>query len=75
MRSQPEPPQPSFVTSYQLESENDGTRLTLIFSGYEGLPADMRQQLMDENAAGFELMLKNIKAFVEGLPLPNPGGF
>ncbi len=75
MHSQPEPPETPFITSYKLETENSGTRLTLIYSGYEGLPDDMRQQLMDENATGFELMLGNIKAFIEGTSLPNPGGF
>lgn len=75
LRSLVEPPEPSFTTRYRLEDENGGTRLTLIFSGYEGLPADVRQQAMDENARGFELMLGNIKAVIEGTPLPNPQGF
>ncbi|MBK8025272.1 MAG: SRPBCC domain-containing protein [Chloroflexi bacterium] len=75
LRSQPESPAPSFVTSYRLDEENGGTRLTLVFSGYEGLPEGVRQQVMDENSTGFELMLGNIKAYIEGLPLPNPQGF
>ncbi|MDL5055419.1 SRPBCC domain-containing protein [Oscillatoria laete-virens NRMC-F 0139] len=75
LRSQPEPPEPSFITSYTLTEENDGTRLKFLFSGYEALPEEIRQQIMDENAAGFELMLGNIRAFIEGMPLPNPQGF
>jgi uncharacterized protein YndB with AHSA1/START domain len=75
LKSQVEPPQTPFITSYRLEEENQGTRLTLIFGGYEALPEDVRQQMMNENAAGFELMLGNIKAVIEGLPLPNPQGF
>lgn len=75
LRSQPEPPEPSFFTSYRLEEENNGTRLTLVFGGYEGLPEEQREQMMRENGAGFELMLGNIKAFVEGTPLPQPQGF
>jgi uncharacterized protein YndB with AHSA1/START domain len=75
LRSQAEPPDPSFVTSYRLDEEKNGTRLTLVFGGYEALPEELREQLMDENAAGFELMLGNIKAVIEGTPLPNPQGF
>ena len=75
LRSQPEPPEPSFFTHYKLETENDGTRLTLIFGGYEALPEDVRQQMMHENAVGFDLMLGNVKAVIEGTPLPQPQGF
>jgi len=75
LRSQPEPPDPPFITSYRLEEENDGTRLTFTYSGYEGLPDDIRQQLMDENSTGFDLMLGNVKAFIEGTSLPHPEGF
>ncbi len=75
LKSDAVPPDPAFVTDYRLETEKDGTRLTMIYSGYEGLPEDMRQQLMDGNAAGFDLMMGNIKAFIEGTELPNPQGF
>jgi uncharacterized protein YndB with AHSA1/START domain len=74
-RSQSEAHEPSFFTSYQLEEENGGTRLDFVHGGYEGLPAEIRQQMVDQNTMGFELMLGNIKAFIEGTPLPNPEGF
>lgn len=75
LRSLAEPPDVPFVTSYTLTEERDGTQLTLRYSGYEGLPEELRQQLIDGNSAGFELMLGNIKAFLEGTPLPQPQGF
>lgn len=75
MRSQPEPPESAFTTHYLLEPEDNGTRLTLNFSGYEAVDAEVRDQLMNENGQGFELMLANIKAHIEGTPLPNPSGF
>jgi uncharacterized protein YndB with AHSA1/START domain len=75
MRSQPEPPETPFITSYTLDEENGGTRLTLTYAGYEGLPEEIRQQLMDDNGLGFERMLSNLKAFVEDTPLPYPEGF
>lgn len=75
LRSQPEPPETPTVTSYSLTEENNGTRLTLTFSGYEKQPADVRGRNMEENAFGFGMMLSNIKAVIEGTPLPVPQGF
>lgn len=75
LRSQVEPPETPTVTDYQLEEENGGTRLTLTYSGYERMPAENRKQSMEENAFGFGMMLGNIKALIEGAPLPNPQGF
>lgn len=75
LRSQPAPPETPFVTMYQLEEEGQGTRLMLTFAGYEGVPDASRQQLMDEHGDGFDLMLGNVKAFIEGTDLPRPEGF
>lgn len=75
LRSQPEPPETSFVTHYRLETENQGTRLTVMLTGYEALPGDTRQPMMEENGSGFGMMLGNIKAVIEGDALPQPGGF
>lgn len=76
LRSLPEPPEEtSFVTSYRLDTEKDGTRLTLTYSGYEKVAEAARRQPMEENTFGFGMMLGNIKAVVEGIPLPQPGGF
>ncbi|MEZ4671924.1 MAG: SRPBCC family protein [Anaerolineae bacterium] len=63
------------VTNWMLAEENDGTRLTLTFSGYELMPNDQRQQRMGQDAFGFGMMLLNLKAAVEGTALPFPGGF
>ncbi|MCC7209049.1 MAG: SRPBCC domain-containing protein [Anaerolineae bacterium] len=75
LRSQVTPPDPAFVTSYVLDEARGGTQLTLAFSGYEGLPEEVRRQVMGDNAAGFERMLANIRAHVEGVALPHPEGF
>lgn len=74
-RSVPEPGEFATVTNWMLLEENGGTRLAIIYSGYELMPTDIRQQRMEENAFGFGMMLGNIKASVEGTPLPMPGGF
>jgi uncharacterized protein YndB with AHSA1/START domain len=74
-RSAPEPPETPFVTTWTLLEENGGTRLMLHFSGYESLPDDTRRQRADQDTMGFGMMLENIKAVVEGTPLPYPQGF
>jgi uncharacterized protein YndB with AHSA1/START domain len=74
-RSEPEPPEPPHVTTYTLEEEEGGTRLTVTHSGYELEPDDMRWNNMERDAFGFGMMLQNTKAHVEGKSLPFPGGF
>jgi uncharacterized protein YndB with AHSA1/START domain len=74
-RSKAEPPDTSFVTSYTLTEENGGTRLTLTYTGYEGMDEMTRAQSMEENTFGFGMMLQNIKAHVEGTEMPFPFGF
>lgn len=74
-RSQPEPPAKPETTSYILTEENNGTRLTLLYTGYEGLSDDDRRNRMQQDRMGFGMMLENIKAQAEGRDLPNPQGF
>jgi uncharacterized protein YndB with AHSA1/START domain len=74
-RSDSHPPEKPFVTAWTLEEENGGTRLLLRFSGYESLPDDTRRGRTEQDGTGFGMMLENIKAQVEGTPLPYPGGF
>lgn len=75
MRTVPEPSGSVEVTTYTLAEEDDGTRLTIVHAGYALLPADARWNAMEQNSAGFGMMLENVRAVVEGLPLPYPGGF
>jgi uncharacterized protein YndB with AHSA1/START domain len=75
MRSEVQPPDTPHVTTWTLEEENGGTRLTLTFTGYELEPDSTRDKNMDENGVGFTMMLENIKAHVEGVSLPYPQGF
>lgn len=63
------------ITAWTLAEENGGTRLTLTYSGYEQEPDDTRWRNMEENAFGFGMMLGNVKAFIEGVSLPQPEGF
>jgi uncharacterized protein YndB with AHSA1/START domain len=74
-RSEAEPPAPAYVSSWTLDEENGGTRLTLTHSGYELEADDKRHANMEQNAFGFGMMLENLQAQVEGKSLPYPGGF
>jgi uncharacterized protein YndB with AHSA1/START domain len=69
------PPEIPHGTTWRLDEENGGTRLTITNSGYEAEPEGTRHPNMEQNAFGFGMMLANLKAFSEGKDLPNPYGF
>lgn len=71
----PEPSGSYQVTTYTLHEEAQGTRLTVVHSGYEAMPEEVRWNAMEQNAFGFGMMLENVKAYVEGNGLPYPQGF
>lgn len=59
------------VTSFMLEAENGGTRMTIRETGYEHVPADERQAWLDATGSGYPLSLENLKALLEGRSLPH----
>jgi uncharacterized protein YndB with AHSA1/START domain len=59
------------VTTFWLEEENGGTRATITETGYEAVPADKRQEWLDSIASGYTMSMENLKAHVEGRPLPH----
>lgn len=65
----------TLTTTYILEEENGGTRFTVIEAGLESLPDDARQGRIQQNGPGWEKVLENLKAYVDGEPLPHPAGF
>lgn len=69
------PPQDVMRSLWTLTEENGGTRLTLTYSGYEDVAAETRWDALEQNTFGFGMMLDNVKAVVENLELPTPGGF
>ncbi|KPV51932.1 hypothetical protein SE17_18425, partial [Kouleothrix aurantiaca] len=75
IQTTPEPSGSYQVTAYTLREEDQGTRLTVIHSGYDAMPAEARSATMEQTAFGFGMMLENVRAYVEGSDLPYPQGF
>ena len=65
----------SMTTTYTLEEENGGTRITVTEAGFESLPEDARKERLDQNGKGWEMALENLKAFIDGTSLPRSEGF
>lgn len=64
------PPQPQYheipiLTTYVLAEEAGGTRVTVTETGFEALPADIRQQRFESTAAGYAKVLEGLKQFLE----------
>jgi hypothetical protein len=67
LRWQPDQTYPAttLVTTFLLAEENGGTRVTIVETGYESLPGDVRQQRLDESAQGYSESLEHLKADLE----------
>jgi uncharacterized protein YndB with AHSA1/START domain len=63
------------ATTYRLDEENAGTRVTVTLTGFELLPAEARQDRLGPSGMGWERALANLKAYVDGLELPFPEGY
>jgi uncharacterized protein YndB with AHSA1/START domain len=63
------------ATTYSLEEENGGTRVTVTMSGFEALSEEARQHGLAPSSIGWEKALENLKAYVDGMELPFPQGY
>src|SRR6476661_3274862 len=57
------------TTTYTLEDEKSGTRLTVTMSGFEAMPQQAAQERLDPSSAGWEKALSNLKAYIDGAEL------
>ena len=58
---------PETLVEFKLEEIDNGTRLTIIESGFSVLPDDeVRAKAIRENSEGWEMQVQNIAAHVEG---------
>lgn len=74
LRSQNLPDQ-LLTTTYWLDSENGGTRVTVTMTGFERLPADARQDRFEPSGTSWEKALANLNAHITGATLPFPEGY
>jgi len=56
--------EPTTLVEFRLEPIEGGTRLTLIESGFESLPADIRLESFRRNDGGWTEQMKNIESYV-----------
>ena len=68
-------PDRQFASTYTLEDERGGTRVTLALTGLESLPKDAAQERLGPGGAAGEMALENLKAYAEGKELPHSEGF
>ena len=64
-RWEPAPPETPLTTTYLLEEENGGTRLTVRETGYEQVPAELRQKRMQGSQDGYDNVLADLKRYLE----------
>jgi uncharacterized protein YndB with AHSA1/START domain len=62
-------------TTFHLEEERGGTRVTVTASGFEALPEEARQDRIIPIGAGWEKALENLKAYIADRDLPYPQGY
>jgi uncharacterized protein YndB with AHSA1/START domain len=63
------------TTTYTLEEEKGGTRVTVTMSGFASLPEEAGQERLAPSSEGWEKALANLKASVTGAELPFPQGY
>lgn len=57
--------EPPTLVEFHLTPTEDGTRLVVVESGFDALPAGRRPEALRMNEGGWEEQMRNIKAHVE----------
>ncbi|MET1110542.1 MAG: SRPBCC domain-containing protein, partial [Allosphingosinicella sp.] len=57
--------EPQMRVEFRLEPADEGTRLTVVESGFDALPAERRDEALRSNTGGWEEQMQNVKAHVE----------
>lgn len=61
--------EPTTLVEFTLEdTEDGGTRLTVVESGFDALPAQRRDEAYRMNSGGWEGQMDNIRAHLQGNP-------
>lgn len=56
--------EPSTLVEFRLEPTASGTRLVVVESGFDALPADRRAEALRMNEGGWEVQIRNVQAHV-----------
>ena len=57
--------EPPTRVEFRLEPAGEGTRLTVVESGFDSIPAERREEALRMNTGGWEQQVKNVKAHAE----------
>jgi len=58
--------EPTTLVTFTLEEVDGGTLLTIVESGFDGIPASRRMQAFDRNSNGWAVQLENIRRYLVG---------
>ena len=58
--------EPTTLVEFRLESVSDGTRLTIVESGFDRVPANRRERAFRMNEGGWSAQADNLRRHVEG---------
>jgi len=58
--------EPTTLVEFTLEDVPEGTRLTVVESGFDALPAGRRFEAFRENESGWIEQMQNVRRYVEG---------
>jgi uncharacterized protein YndB with AHSA1/START domain len=58
--------EPTTLVEFQLEKVAEGTRLTIVESGFEHVPQHRRQRAFRMNEAGWSGQMENVRQYVQG---------
>lgn len=56
--------EPRTRVEFRLEATDNGTRLTIVESGFDALPADRRDKAMRDNTNGWNVQANNLASYV-----------
>jgi len=58
--------EPMTLVEFHLEEVAGGTRLTVVESGFDGIPATRRAEALRMNTGGWEAQVSNVERYVSG---------
>jgi uncharacterized protein YndB with AHSA1/START domain len=60
--------EPTTLVEFTLEDVPEGTRLTMVESGFDRIPLDRRNEAFRSNSGGWEEQMQNIERYVRANP-------